>query len=166
MVQLLKFSAVRNSVAVSERDTFPHLIGVVHLFWLGLDKFIRPLLIINRHALTCNMMCRNRNCSFWSDLLSGFCRKELLPEKYHGNNTIASPANLICLWWILQRANWIILLQRNITFSESLEQVYEYPSFESVADEDSKPKSGITSTKNPLGSFGMASVLWYNFLSL
>ena len=164
MVQLLKLSAVRNSVAVSERDTFPHLIGVVHLFWLGLDKFIRPLLIINRHWHA--IWCVGIGTALFDPIYYlAFAGRSFFLKSTMAT-TLASPANLICLWWILQRANWIILLQRNITFSESLEQVYEYPSFESVADEDSKPKSGITSTKNPLGSFGMASVLWYNFLSL
>merc|ERR1712228_92070 len=53
--------------------------------------------------------------------------------------------------------------KRNITFSESLIQVFEYPSFESTVStnpateetaENTKTKSGITTNKNPLGSFG------------
>ncbi len=54
----------------------------------------------------------------------------------------------------------------NIKFRESLTEVFEYPSFESANAEDddeadgkearstSNKKSGITSNKNPLGSFG------------
>ena len=46
-------------------------------------------------------------------------------------------------------------LQRNITFSESLTQVFEYPSSESTSiEEDAKTKAGITTNKNPIGSFG------------
>merc|ERR1712228_331964 len=47
--------------------------------------------------------------------------------------------------------------KRNITFSESLIQVFEYPSFESTTEPEemtAKTKSGITTNKNPLGSFG------------
>merc|ERR1712228_228221 len=47
--------------------------------------------------------------------------------------------------------------KRNITFSESLTQVFEYPSFESTTEPEemtAKTKSGITTNKNPLGSFG------------
>jgi len=49
--------------------------------------------------------------------------------------------------------------KRNITFSESLTQVFEYPSFESSVStteetDNTKTKSGITTNKNPLGSFG------------
>merc|ERR1712008_631951 len=45
--------------------------------------------------------------------------------------------------------------KRNITFSESLTQVFEYPSSESTStEEDAKTKAGITTNKNPLGSFG------------
>jgi len=45
--------------------------------------------------------------------------------------------------------------KRNITFSESLTQVFEYPSSESTStEEDAKTKAGITTNKNPIGSFG------------
>merc|ERR1711997_638951 len=41
--------------------------------------------------------------------------------------------------------------KRNITFSESLTQVFEYPSFESTTEDETKAKtkSGITTNKNP-----------------
>lgn len=56
-----------------------------------------------------------------------------------------------------------LIFQLNITFSKSLTQVYEYPSFESMTDEETnknttashnnKPSVGITSN-NIVGSFG------------
>ena len=46
-------------------------------------------------------------------------------------------------------------MQRNITFSKSLTEVFEYPSFETATEEDNlNTKSGITTNKNPIGSFG------------
>jgi len=46
-------------------------------------------------------------------------------------------------------------IKRNITFSKSLTEVFEYPSFETATEEDNlNTKSGITTNKNPIGSFG------------
>ena len=56
-------------------------------------------------------------------------------------------------------------LQRNITFSESLTQVFEYPSSESTStEEDAKTKAGITTNKNPIGSFGKSRLYLGTYL--